>query len=284
MDYNKNKYNLIKQIGGGIEEYRDNTKPILQSIYTDIAKFSTSQFSGNKTKREALTKLIHDGVSDCIVIQVRGNGLCLLNAVCAAFFIMQRVKNISSLLSQEIPANVHNIETKIPYENQLNISISEYIMIIYRRVEVELIPMSKKIIALIIETMKRGDSSATYNSEEFYDRFEFRRDMNAGTYFYNQLGQILSTFLNCVIILLDNVGLFHGVFPSGETESVSLGNILVQKITDNINRGIWDVIFITNATAAHYYSLIPLVGSGDIKASNIDIYNRIKDTGSIAWN
>jgi hypothetical protein len=277
MDYNKNKYNLIKQIGGGIEEYRDQSKPVLERIFTTIEKFSKYQYSGDPLKKSTLIDSMLQKFGRCTVIKVRGNGLCLLNAICAAFFIMKRVKNISSLLSQEIPESVYNKDRGIPYENQLNISITEYIMIIYRRVEAELIPMSKKIVALIIKTM-----NPTYdNFDDFYDILEFRKDMESNIYFFNQLGQILSTFLSCVIISLDKIGVLHGVFPSGDGLSVSLGDISVQQITDNISTGVWDVIFITDAAGTHYHSLIPLTDSDDIKKSNIKVYNRMV---SITWN
>lgn len=287
MDYNKNKYNLIKQIGGGIEEYREKDRPVLQSIFTNIAHFSTSQIGSNTTKRDTLTKLIRDKVSDCIVIQVRGNGLCLLNAVCTVFFIMQRVKNISSLLTEELPVSVHNVNEGIPYRNQLNISISEYIMIIYRRVAAELTPMSYKIVDLIIRKMKHDDSKATYdigaiyNSEDIYNSYHYRRDMNAENYDFFQLGQILSTLLDCVIILVGVTGDLSGVFPLGDTLSVSLQDISVQQITNNINKRVWGVIFIVDVTERHFHSLIPLAGP-DITESNIQKYNKVR--GSIAWN
>lgn len=275
----KNKYNLIKQIGGGIKEYLNKDIPVLQSIFTDITKFSEYQFSSNPISKQALIKLISDKLSDCIVIEVRGNGLCLLNAVCAVFFIMQRVKNISSLLSLELL--VHNKNSVIPYANQLNISITEYIMVIYRRVNDELIPMSNKIVALIIEKMRREDSTGTYDSAKIYDMYHYRKDMNAENYEFFQLGQILSTFLGCVIILLDENEVFHGVFPNGEELCVCLENIKVEEITDNINKHIWDVIFIINVSGRHFHSLIPLADSDDIKANNIKAYNSIKR--SILW-
>jgi hypothetical protein len=284
----KNKYNFIKQnslqIGGGIEEYDNKKMPVLRTIFTDINNIVDYYYHGNiivGTKlRELLTRLF----TECMIIEVRGNGLCLLNAVCTIKFLMiqSQYNTISSLLRNF--AGYHNkkdLSEKIIYQNVLNLSITDYVKSTYRIVEQNLISLSDQIISM--NCMKMGIDGS---QEDMYKMLEFRKNMDAENYSFSQLGQILSTILKSVIISLNftasNFSL-DGKFPHGEVMSVSMGNISVQNISDNIISGVWDIVFILIIDGRHYNGLIPRIDKSEsIKELNIKMYNLLQDR--ITWN
>jgi len=213
-----------------------------------------------------------------MLIEIRGNGSCLLNAVCAVKFIITQDYKISNLLYFFSGFdNKNDLSTKIRYDNKLNLDITMYIKSTYMLVEQNLIPLSDEIIKLYSQKMQfKAD----------YDMLEFKKNMDQENYNFDQFGQVISTILDCVIILLNiSVSTYelYGKFPTGERASVSLGDITLEFINEKIMSGVWNIIFIINLGNRHYNSLIPTMGSReDIKRINIEKYNSIKE--QIIWN
>ena len=284
----KNKYNFIKQnslqIGGGIEEYDNKLMPVLRTIFTDISNIVDYYYHGNISVGTKLRELLTRLFTECMIIEVRGNGLCLLNAVCTIKFLMiqSQYDTISSLLGNFVGYhNKKDLSEKIIYQNVLNQSITGYVKSTYRIVEQNLISLSDQIISMNCKKMGIDGSQ-----EDMYKMLEFRKNMDAENYSFSQLGQILSTILGCVIILFtftpSNSSL-DGKFPNGEVMSVSMGNISVKNISDNIISGAWDVVFIIQIDGFHYNGLIPRIDkSENIKELNIKTYNSLKHR--ITWN
>jgi hypothetical protein len=285
MDYTlkyikyKNKYNsikkeLLKQIGSGIEEYDDQTKPVLLTIFTNIDNIGIYYFSGNPIKSSILKGILTTLLGETMLIEVRGNGLCMLNAICTVKFIM--IENHTTRALLDLLAGFHNKSKEINYSNILNENITKYIKIIHKNVNENLLLLSDEIIKL--------------NSKKFgfifnYEMLDFKRDMNQENYSFDQLGQVLSTILDSVIILL-NINMsnskytIHGKFPAGERHS--LDEMKKDYIDQQIMSGKWSVIFILNIDNRHYNSLIPIGSSEEIKRNNIEKYLSIKK--DIEWN
>ena len=287
----KNKYNFLKQkslqIGGGIEQYDDVSMPVLRTIFTDINNIVDYYYYGNRSVGTILHELLTRLFTDCMLIEVRGNGLCLLNAVCTIKFLMiqSQCDTISSLL--ENFAGYHNkkdLSEKIIYQNVLNQSITGYVKSTYTIIEQNLISLSDQIISMNCKQMGMSDSQE--DMREMYKMLEFRKNMDAENYSFSQLGQILSTILGSVIILFtftpSNSSL-DGKFPNGEVMSVSMNDISVKNISDNIISGAWDVVFIIQIDGFHYNGLIPRIDKSEsIKELNIKMYNLLQDR--ITWN
>jgi hypothetical protein len=89
-------------------------------------------------------------------------------------------------------------------------------------------------------------------------------------YQFAQLGQVLSTVLDTVIIsieIIENDVAIIGVFPNGESLYFDT-SISLEQIRDNVNIGIWRVVFVLSL-GRHYNSLTPLI------QSHIDFFNLI---------
>jgi hypothetical protein len=287
----KNKYNFIKQkllqIGGGIEEYDDISMPVLRTIFTDINNIVDYYYYGNIRVGTRLHELLTHLFTDCMLIEVRGNGLCLLNAVCTIKFLVTQCQCYTIFLLLENFAGYHNkkdLSEKIIYQNVLNQGITGYVKSTYTLVEQNFINLSDQIISMNCKQM--GMSGSQEDMREMYKMLEFRKNMDAENYSFSQLGQILSTILGCVIISLNFTAFnfsLDGKFPHGEVMSVSMGNISVENISDNIISGVWDIVFILIIDGRHYNALIPRIDKSEsIKELNIKMYNLLQDR--ITWN
>ena len=95
-------------------------------------------------------------------------------------------------------------------------------------------------------------------------------------YALQQLGQVISTSLSCVIV---NINIEResttctGIFPEGESLSLNNGSMTLDQIRENINNRTWRVVF-NISRGRHYNAMIPKLSS-DINESNIMLFNMI---------
>jgi len=267
------KKEILKQIGSGIEEYDDESRPVLQTIFTNIDNIANYYFFGDRVKNSVLNDILKRELGESMLIEVRGNGLCMLNAVCTVNYLCIHNLSNSDLLSAL--AGYHNIDDatkKIKYGNSLNVDITGYIKSTYGMVQENLIPISDQIIRQKTEEM---------GFPVDYEILDFKKDMDQENYSFVQLGQVLSTVLQIVIILL-NIDIHRGVcsiygkFPNDEKSMFAQ-----EEITQNILSNKWKVIFILNIGDRHYNSLIPRGRNELIRDNNIERYQSIKD--KIQW-
>lgn len=276
----KNKYtNLKNKIGGGIEEYKEKSKPILQTIFTDIRSIVEYYYAHNESSKQKLRTALESFTRNCIVLEVRGNGACLLNAVCAGKYLMSQSYTIDRILGELQGFHyIRGKENKINYDNKLNLSITDFCISTYKLSEQNFKPITDNIMQLAHEKMGLPKGTLALKDLDFVDR------MDVGTHGFGQLGQILSTVLNIVIISIDiNNDRYNlnGIFPNGEIMSVSLKSIDRQNITENIMDGTWDIVFVINIAGRHYNTLIPF-GEENIREINKRTYYLVRDR--IGWN
>lgn len=277
----KNKYmelkNLINQKGGnGI---------ILQTLFTSIEEYSKCQFH-DLTKKNMLTDKIKRlaEVENASIISVRGDGFCMLYAVCTSILISYienyNIATVTGLLSKSL--NKCDKEEFIKPEDGiiLNESISEYTQDIIRRVGDNFVDLSDAIISkkATIFGLEKADLVPELGFAEI-----FRKELPV--YQFQQLGQILSTILKCVIINIDATGNktnLNGVFPDGEF--ISKSDLSDEQIISNVTSGEWKVVYIYNM-ASHYYSFIPELGpdSKDIPIRDLSVEYLRRIIGKVEW-
>lgn len=270
----KNKYidlkNLIKQKGGN--------DLIIQTIWTSIEEFSQCQYH-DETKKNQLTTNIKKCIipdSNAYLIQVKGDGNCMLYAVSSYLFLY--IQNINL---QTIDENFSNSLNKcyeadfIKTSNLLLDNIMGYSESIKRLVSDNFSEISNIILKKKIEML------GFTNKDEAREILDFKVNLSDenNNYPLAQLGQILSTVLECVIIniLPGDECKFYGIYPTKIYEDLPIVQIL-----NNVENGTWKVVFLLNPSERHYYSLIPYTGIKDIPIKDLsieylkNIFNRVE--------
>jgi hypothetical protein len=307
----KRKYLMLKkqleQSGSGIEEYDDQSKPVIQSLFTDLNNTCIYYHPGNAGSRQLLNDLIKPYFDECMMITVRGNGACLLNAFCTSNFIKRLT--LPALLAETAPAhNKSEPVDQIAYGNTLNLSITDFCKSTYARVSrqfeeyTELILRSQfyKMNPLPIQPASSASSSTSaavvkpvlpvqpevpFVLSEQAMLNDFHRSLESSSiHTFKQLGQIMSTISGNTVMISVDINpdrlaiAFNGIYPNEETIKASK-----EEIYKYISEGTWDVVFVINPSGRHYNSFIPIVDREiiDIKILNLMAFERIKDL--VVW-
>jgi len=207
----------------------------MQPIISSINNIGLYYYCENYQKKEMLIKLLFNiskGV-DLSLIIVRGNGLCLLNSVCSSLYYI-----------------IHN-ETN---DDNVNDYCQNTTLLIDKNFQ--------NISNQLVSKMNTTIENAFFYSSLFpiQDNYQFA-----------QLGQVLSTVLDTVIVsieIMENDVALIGVFPNGETLYFD-SSITLEQIRDNVNTGIWRVVFVLSL-GRHYNALIPIMNK-----SHVDFFNLI---------
>jgi hypothetical protein len=213
----------------------------MQPVISNINNIGLYYYCENYQKKEMLIKLlsnISNGVDFKLII-VRGDGLCLLNSVCSSLY------NI-----------IHNDQDQ--YQDNVNDYCQNTTQIINKNFQ--------NITNQLVSKM-----NTTVENAYFYHNLLPVQE----NYQFAQLGQVLSTVLNTVIVsieIIENDVAIIGVFPNGESLHFD-SSISLEQIRDNVNTGIWRVVFVLSL-GRHYNSLIPILHS-DNTQSHIGFFNLI---------
>jgi hypothetical protein len=214
----------------------------MQPVISSINNIGLYYYCENYQKKEMLIKLLFNiskGVDLSLVI-VKGDGLCLLNSVCSSLY------NI-----------IHNDQDQ--YQDNVNNYCQNTTHLINKNFQ--------NITNQLVSKMNTTIENAYFHSNllPVQENYQFA-----------QLGQILSTVLDTVVVsieIIENDIAIIGVFPNGESLHFD-SSISLEQIRDNVNTGIWRVVFVLSL-GRHYNSLIPLLQSNNISQSHIDFFNLI---------
>jgi len=301
----KRKYLMLKkQLGSGIEEYDDQSKPIIQSLFTDLNNICIYYHPGNAELRQLLNDLIKPYFGECMMITVRGNGACLLNAFCTGNFIKRLT--LPALLADTNPAhNKSEPADQIAYGNRLNVAITNSCKSTYARVSRHFIDLTELILrsqfykmnplpiqqassassAAVVQPVQPVQPEVAFDLSEQAMLNDFHPSLESSSiHTLKQLGQMMSTISeNTVIISVDISDnrqriAFNGIYPNEETIKLSR-----EEINKYISDGTWNVIFVINPSGRHYNSFIPIVDREiiEIKILNLMAFEMIKDL--VAW-
>jgi hypothetical protein len=209
-------------------------------IIKNIEEIGLYYYCKNYQKKEMLIKLLFNiskGVDLSLVI-VKGNGLCLLNSVCSSLY------NI-----------IHNVQDNV--NHNINHNINDYCQNTTQLINKNFQNITNQLVSKM---------NTTIENAYFYPNLLPVQE----NYQFAQLGQVLSTVLDTVIIsieIIENDVAIIGVFPNGESLYFDT-SISLEQIRDNVNIGIWRVVFVLSL-GRHYNSLTPLI------QSHIDFFNLI---------
>jgi hypothetical protein len=295
----KRKYLMLKkQLGGGIEEYDDQSKPVIQSLFTNLENTCNYYHPNNPRLNQSFNDLIKPYFGDCMMITVRGNGACLLNAFCTGNFIKRLT--IPELLAHTAPAhNKSEPAEQIVYDNIFNLSISDLCKYTYGRTSSNFEALTNTILRsqfdkmypLPVQPSSSTASAAVAQAEvpfvlsEQMSLNDFHPSLESSSiHTFKQLGQIMSTISEDTVIISVDISPdrqrieFNGLYPKEEREKVSR-----EDIYKLISNGIWNVVFVINTSGRHYNSFIPIVDRDiiDIRMLNLMAYERIKDL--VVW-
>ena len=284
------KYTKYKKKYIDLKKFYDNEKggngdkPILQTFFTSIDEYAKCQFN-DKSKINTLITNIKKNIlpaSNASMIQVRGDGNCMLYAVSAYLFLYLNGINlriVRDILTDSV--NKCDVRDFIKQDNQLNSDITGYdnsnkILIRDNFSEISDIIIGKKSSEYGMEI------SETKQALEFVNEFSD----TVPIYPFAQLGKVISTVLNCVIVnISDSSGNyeFYGLYPNGE--SIEKDVFPDELIIENIKQGEWKVVFIFNPSQRHFYSLIPEFGpdSKDIPIKDLSIRYFEQIIGRVQW-
>jgi hypothetical protein len=240
---------------------------LLQTVIPSLdeyARYYNRDRVGQDATKNKLRSIIGD--VDCTFIAVRGDGLCLLNATCPVLYCSMQHMRHEQLLDATVGFhNISDVAQFIPTSHQLNAEVTS-------NCEVSL-NLVKQNFKLITEQLlsRIGLPIAEVAS------VGFRPDINPqyDNYTLQQLGQVISTSLSCVIvnINIEESTTCTGIFPNGESLSLNEGSMTLDQIREYINNGTWRVVF-NISRGRHYNAMIPKLSS-DINESNIRLFNMI---------
>ena len=244
---------------------------LLQTVITSVDAYASHVYHF-PDKQEALKQQLKSIIGrevDCTFIAVRGDGLCLLNATCPVLFCsIQRMSHAQLLYETRGFHNISDAARNIPADHRLNAEITG-------NCEVSLSQVKQNFISITEQLLRRfGLKLADYDS------LDFRPDINPNhpNYPLEQLGQAISTSLSCVIVNINienGITSCNGIFPDGESLSISDGSMNADTIRENVNTRRWRVVF-NISHGRHYTAMIPQLGP-DINDSNISLFNMIFD-------
>ena len=306
----KRKYLMLKkQLGSGIEEYDDQSKPVIQSLFTNLENVCNYNHPNNPRLNQSLNDLIKPYFGECMMITVRGNGACLLNAFCTSNFIKRLT--LPRLLDEIAPAhNKSEPADQIAYGNRLNVAItnsckSTYAIVsrhfgeyteqilrsqFYKMNPLPIQPTSSTALAASVVAQPVVQPEVPFVLSEQMLLNDFHPSLESSSiHTFKQLGQMMSTISgNTVMISVDispdispdrRTIAFNGIYPNEETIKASR-----EEINKYISDGTWNVVFVINTSGRHYNSFIPIVDREiiDIRILNLMAFARIKDL--VIWH
>jgi hypothetical protein len=253
-----------------------SVKSVLQTVFQNIFYFACTEYNDDDKQTKFVNKICES--TKCFnarLIQIRGDGLCMLYAFCAYRFLKIHnfsVRQLESVLEENL--NKKYIEDKIPEHNCLNQDITSYCESSLQLVLTNFNTISNLVIKILSD--KHGWPKDV--CKKFYG-FKGNMEPSNFNYSFYELGMVLSCQYETIIINIttnDETVLFYGVKPF---------DIDKDEIQEKVNSDELDVVFIFNKSNRHYYSFIP-IEEGDsedalIKDLGKKFFNKIYD--QIKW-
>jgi len=283
----KNKYiELLKKNGGASRKGVDE-RPIIQTIWTNFEDYSKCQYV-DETRKTHLINILKAFAfqNKANIIQVRGDGNCLLYSVCIYLYLYIHNMNLQNLEDNFIDyLNKCYIEDHIKSDNNL-LLLSDFTS--YVESVKGLVSENFKLLSDL--TLKKQAEQIGLDigiPEQLADAkgiFEFNDEFSdeIPIYSFTQLGQILSTILDCVIITLkfQYEPQFYGKYPTKIYYDYTN-----EEIMEMVENDTWKVVFIYNPSEIHYYSflseILPDSKTMPIKFLSKHYFRRILDR--IQW-
>ena len=274
MNYEKKYFtlnNLLLQKGGANE---------VETCFSSIEEFSKCQYS-EIIQREQLVQNIRiciKPILNGIITRVRGDGYCMLNAVCTNLYLYMNILSTQNLLERFSSSlntcyREKNFNTTKENENELVNNIISYIDSCKKLVKINFDTISNLILQKLMLKMGMDDINMAREIYEFKNRF----DDSQPNYPFLQLGKVLSNVLDCVIISINiDSKKLYGTRPNMIDEDMS-----VDTIYEKVYNGEWKVVFLINLDQRHYNSFIPVLeGAGanlPIRDISIWFFHDIKE-------